>query len=214
MKYIYTLCFILSSMVMNAQDIFSGGESSLFTYAEIIEDPDLPVTMGDFKVTKNNADVTLYWSTYTELNNDYFSIERSIDGKQWKEIGKLKGYGNSNHEIEYEFIDEQPYLGTAYYRLKQVDFDGQFEYFGPLKVSDFDQTDVVIYPNPNNGSFYVTLHEEDIQYLKIFDGMGKEIHYSIYKKTDKLVQVVFQEHVKGMYYLKLRNIGSLPIVIR
>ena len=70
----------------------------------------------------------LDWGTATELNNDYFSVEYSTDGQSFREIGQVKGVGSTQIPQAYEFYHRQPIVGPNYYRLRQVDFDGAFEY--------------------------------------------------------------------------------------
>lgn len=73
-------------------------------------------------------EVVLKWATKSERNNDYFSIERSEDGKIFETIKQINGAGNSNKKLYYDFTDYYPARGTNYYRLKQTDYDGKFEY--------------------------------------------------------------------------------------
>ncbi len=87
----------------------------------------LPVELVKFEVLPTNGTNLIAWTTGMELNNDYFVIEKSLNGKDFHSIGEVNGYGKSSHEIDYNFIDEAPYENT-YYRLKQVDLDGSVEY--------------------------------------------------------------------------------------
>ena len=87
----------------------------------------LPIELSDFSVRKKNAAaVELNWTTSSEINNDFFTIEKSRNGFDFLEIGMLDGQGQSNSNNHYRFIDEQPYEGYNYYRLKQTDFDGEY----------------------------------------------------------------------------------------
>ena len=79
--------------------------------------------------------VLLNWETASELNNDYFTIERSEDGFVWNELKKIQGAGTSSEAITYSTIDHQPFFGISYYRLKQTDFDGKFEYFDAKSIN-------------------------------------------------------------------------------
>ncbi|WP_461491199.1 T9SS type A sorting domain-containing protein [Pontibacter sp. HJ8] len=88
----------------------------------------LPVKLVSFKGAAQDGGAKLTWSTATEIDNDKFVVERSQDGKTFKAIGEVKGNGNSNMLLHYSFTDTAPLAGTNYYRLKQTDFDGQFEY--------------------------------------------------------------------------------------
>lgn len=88
----------------------------------------LPVSLLDFTVVlnKNNNAVDVNWKTASEKDNDYFTIERSIDGHTFEPIKNINGAGNSNTILKYYFTDENPVTGTSYYRLKQTDFNGDF----------------------------------------------------------------------------------------
>ena len=76
---------------------------------------------------ENNTYVDLTWSTASEINNDYFTIERSQNGVYFQEFDIVEGAGNSTHKINYSLIDRDPFDGISYYRLKQTDYDGKFE---------------------------------------------------------------------------------------
>lgn len=89
----------------------------------------LPVTLLNFEVDCENGFTVLNWSTASEINNDYFVIEKSTDAINFFPIATVQGNGNSNTVLSYTYTDETPNYATTYYRLKQVDFDGKFEYF-------------------------------------------------------------------------------------
>ena len=88
----------------------------------------LPITLMYFNAHAINNIVNLSWATASEINNDYFTIERSEDGKNFENLLQKKGAGNSTAKLYYSAADENPFLGTAYYRLKQTDYDGRFTY--------------------------------------------------------------------------------------
>lgn len=94
----------------------------------------LPINLVSFNAKKVKENIELTWSTASEINNAYFSIERSIDGFYYQEIGRLSGAGNSNSVIHYSFFDNQPFNGVSYYRLTQVDYNGNSETFTPVAV--------------------------------------------------------------------------------
>jgi len=107
--------------------------------------------------------VALSWATAIEVDNDYFTIEKSTDGISYKPIAQVNGAGNSSAVVEYFETDNDPYDGMAYYRLKQTDYNGDFEYFDPKVVECSDYTDDLIsfnvYPNPavNDQDVYISL---------------------------------------------------------
>ncbi|UII22739.1 T9SS type A sorting domain-containing protein [Fulvivirga ligni] len=108
----------------------------------------LPVELTSFDVDGKDDYNELHWSTASELNNDGFEVQRSKDGKSFETIAWVAGHGTTNDEKLYSFVDYEPLKGNNYYRLKQIDFDGQYEY-SPVKFlyRDFPLR-LNIYPNP------------------------------------------------------------------
>ncbi|MFN6038391.1 MAG: hypothetical protein ACK452_07980, partial [Bacteroidota bacterium] len=104
----------------------------------------LPIELGKFTASRISNKVNLKWNTLTEINNDYFTIERSIDGIKYEELSKIKGAGNSYSELQYETMDENPFTGITYYRLKQTDYNHDFNYFEPIIV-EVEKSDISIY---------------------------------------------------------------------
>jgi hypothetical protein len=88
----------------------------------------LPVKLLHFSIKQYNNTVELSWSTLSETNSDYFEIQKSKDATKWEVIGKVKGQGNSNLLTNYIYLDKNPYYDSNYYRLKQVDYDGNYTY--------------------------------------------------------------------------------------
>jgi hypothetical protein len=118
----------------------------------------LPVTLTSFTTECDNGIPILKWTTESEQNSDYFQIERSRDGFDWIEVSKVQAMGNSNTTKNYQFYDMTSGYFEGYYRLKQVDFDGKFEYFGPVSsfCSDYkDEFISEVFPNPTSGEIFV-----------------------------------------------------------
>ncbi len=124
----------------------------------------LPVELVDFSARIKDKKVTLIWSTATEINNEGFIIQRSVDGKSFDDIGYVKGHEDSDELLSYSFKDYAPPSGLIYYRLKQVDFDGAFE-FSRIEVAEiakeFNES-FSIFPNPIQGTS-IELKTEGIQ---------------------------------------------------
>ena len=98
----------------------------------------LPITLASFKATLLNdieKRVIIDWSTHSESNNDYFTIYKSYDGYVWFELSKVQGAGNSNTILNYSTIDNNPKEGHQYYKLRQTDYDGNWEEFDIVSVS-------------------------------------------------------------------------------
>lgn len=106
----------------------------------------LPIELKSFSGLSTALGNEIYWSTISEVNNDYFSVEKSIDAKNWSLLDTLSGAGNSNRELKYSIVDPDD-KSSNYYRLKQTDYNGEFEYFDPIylkkkanKLDDFEIT--------------------------------------------------------------------------
>ena len=122
----------------------------------IIPSP-LPVSLMNFGGIRNGTQANLYWFTASEKNNDYFKIERSIDGRQFEHRGRVKGNGTTNQVKGYDFKDEDCNAPILYYRLTQYDYDGTFAY-SPIIALPYRQGGTFkaeIYPNPGDGTLQV-----------------------------------------------------------
>jgi hypothetical protein len=95
----------------------------------------LPISLVKFTADKVAEKVKIQWTTATEINNEKFIVEKSIDGENFEFLAEQLGAGNSKELNQYEIIDTKPYKGTSYYRLTQLDFDGRSESFAPVAVS-------------------------------------------------------------------------------
>lgn len=138
----------------------------------------LPVELVDFRAIQNNESVKLIWITESELNNDGFQIEKSMDGIHWKNIGWENGAGTSNQNNEYSFLDNNMEFGNNFYRLKQIDFDGAFEFSKIISVNiDFkNQSEFSVFPNPANEKISLTnLDLELTEKVSIYNSLGKEV---------------------------------------
>ena len=103
----------------------------------------------------DNKEVQLTWETITELNNDYFTVERSANGTDWEYVGKVSGSGTTTENRLYELMDDDPYFGDSYYRLKQTDYDGTYAYSETRTVYLSRNIELSIYPNPTPGALTI-----------------------------------------------------------
>ncbi len=115
----------------------------------------LPVELVTFSAKCNNGQVAVKWTTASETNNDFFTVERSTDAIHFTSAGSIQGAGNSGTVHDYEFTDffsnENDLGGVLYYRLTQTDYDGQLQAFSPVSVSPCSENSgfsVTVYPNP------------------------------------------------------------------
>ena len=141
----------------------------------------LPVEMNSFSSIVRGRDVTLFWSSDKEMNNAGFDIERATEPGSWSRVGFVRGYGNSNTVNYYSYTDRGLSTGKYFYRLKQTDINGNFEYFNlnnevnigiPAKF-ELSQN----YPNPFNPTTNVEFGIPDLGYvsLKVYNASGKEV---------------------------------------
>ena len=144
------------------------------------------------------AEVT--WTTSSEINNDYFSIQRSVDGQKWENIGKVPGAGNSSILLEYAFIDDAPAHGVSYYRLKQTDFDGSYSYSDIRRIEVNSIGDIKLFPNPVQNRFTIALDGIIDAKLTIIDHIGKAVRFDAEISTNEAT-IILEEVASGTYYI-------------
>lgn len=185
-----------------SETLSDDGYTSIEEFVESDGSVPLPVELLYFRLEKDKNEVLLKWATATEIENDYFSLERSSDGENFDEIGKVDGNGTSKRLNKYTFRDKNPKASVAYYRLKQVDFDGQYEYYDVRRIdmkNRESKSDLIIFPSTvSNG----TLNVRFDQPLEI-----KELYvYSFAGNQSRHLSEVSQE---GVYHVQV-NVGALP----
>ncbi|MDN5214042.1 DUF4347 domain-containing protein [Fulvivirgaceae bacterium BMA12] len=190
---------------------------SPFTFGSTTSDNTLPVDLVSFTAREDNNRVLLDWQTASELNNDFFEVQRSENGENWEVIGKVDGNGTINEVLNYDYTDQRPLFGTSYYRLRQVDFDGQFEYSPVQSVTiEFDGPDlqVSLYPNPttkdNINLRLVSLNNRNKVKLRLLDMSGKVfldefVEIGKFNKDQKIK--AHTELHKGIYILEVDQNG-------
>lgn len=170
----------------------------------------LPVSLIDFAADFNGRTVDINWTTVSEMNNDYFTLERSVDGTNYEPVVIVDGAGNSNETIRYHAEDIRAANGLSYYRLKQTDFDGGFVFSDPVSVWVDELPDLLtIFPNPAEDwitvSFHAVLKEDFV--LDLVDATGRIVDsYSIQAEeginTFDLDLSLFNQ---GVYFITLTN---------
>ncbi|MFD1552674.1 hypothetical protein DNU06_09090 [Putridiphycobacter roseus] len=128
---------------------------STFTIGSITSNGPLPIELASFSAVLNKDKVDLKWRTSSEINNDFFTVERSRDAANWESVTTHDGAGNSNEVINYSAVDHAPLNQLSYYRLKQTDFDGDYKYSEVISVQCKKEIETKIYPNPTSGDFYI-----------------------------------------------------------
>ena len=163
-----------------------------------------PVTLAGFNLANDGSSVMLYWATASELNNDYFNVERSRDGYNFEPIGQVKGNGTSNVTHTYSFTDANPIVGTGYYRLAQYDYDGTVEYSQTLSTTNEDKTVVTVAPNPftHQTSILISGARNETAYIKVLDLTGK-ILYTGNSSTNEGI-ILGSDFSNGLYILQVQ----------
>lgn len=162
----------------------------------------LPVELVDFTAYPINEDaVQIVWKTLSERNNDYFDVLRSGDGEHWDIVARTEGAGNSSSEIEYEIMDYNPLNGASYYKLKQVDFDGQYDFSNTVSV--LRNSEVLIYPNPANETIYVHLTDIKEGQFIVSDLLGRPILSQLISEDENLIEINVSDFPNGVYNLSI-----------
>ncbi|MDA9111211.1 T9SS type A sorting domain-containing protein, partial [Bacteroidia bacterium] len=171
----------------------------------------LPVDLIHFDVqTRNNHSSSLHWATASEINNSHFEIERSYDGKTFEMIDQVSGNGNSQHLIRYSYTDQaiSPTENNVFYRLKQVDFDGAFEY-SDIRVVRFEgnHLNLVAYPNPITDDLTLTvgLSQGENYNIQAVDMQGTRVFEENYTFTNGIHRINTAQWTSGMYILKVAS---------
>ena len=166
----------------------------------------LPVKLLYFDARVVDTSIELKWATSMEKNFYKFVIQRSADGLAFEEIGEVEGHGFDIYDIEskYSFVDEAPLIGFNYYRLKAVDLDDSFEYFGVKAVNISAPRKMTIYPNPTTGneiSFRVNFGPQESDRIILTDQLGSEVYNSPVASSTNTFALK-NELRPGMYVLR------------
>lgn len=168
----------------------------------------LPIKLLNFNVKVVDKDYVLIdWQTASEINNDYFTIERSFNGIDWEELMRINGAGNSSYLLNYSEIDYTPYNGISYYRLKQTDFDGKFEYSEISSVNVNDETNFHIFPNPANNQITILAANSEFEEITIYNSLGQNVTILTqqnFENEGKLI-IDLSKLSSGIYYLKSKT---------
>ena len=174
-------CIIETSMGSNSG---SDGFAEIFGNCFKNEAP-LPVELLNFNVRLNKIKkiADILWTTVTEINSDYFTIEKTKNGLEYYFVNNVKAAGNSNYKIDYKTIDQEIWNGFSYYRLTQTDFDGK-KYYSELREIYYneDSRNMEVFPNPSNGKDlflkYSGFEDSKIN-ITIYDVLGRNIFNEI-----------------------------------
>jgi hypothetical protein len=212
------ISFTYSNPVISVTGIstthMNNNATSYFTIGSSNSGTPLPVELLNFNASlSEQKTVELNWITTTELNNDFFTIERSNNGINWEPIKEIDGAGNSSSLLSYSTIDQDPYFGISFYRLKQTDFDGQYEYsqIRSVKLERLANSQIEIYPNPTNNKIILIGNTSELEDIKIFNCLGQDVttYITITKSNEKESVVIDMAKLTiGMYYVKTKTTAN------
>lgn len=173
----------------------------------------LPIEIAYFRASLNEENsVELNWQTNAEINNDYFTLERSKNGVDWQILANVKGAENSNNVLVYSHIDFTPLNGTSYYRLKQTDFDGHYSYSHVQKINmmESESHPFEVYPNPSKNRITIAGDLFDINEVTIYNTLGQDMSNlteQIESSNTKLI-IDISKLKSGVYYIKTNSTVS------
>lgn len=186
------------SSVVNSQslDAHSGGAITDQNFA-------LPVSMLYFNASKFKNSSLLEWATAKEVNNEYFEIEHSINGLSFGYIGRVEGMGTTYKTTEYTFMHSQPEVGVNYYRLKQYDIDGRYDYSEVRAVTfeSVNSLDFNVYPIPTYNFISLDVSEDLTDHeVVLFNKLGQ--HIKTFKFSNAM-KIQMNNYSAGVYFVKL-----------
>jgi hypothetical protein len=226
--YLWSTAVTAQSVEVNSAGIYSvtitnvNGCSTIFSI-DVNVNSILPVELLDFYAEKSDEGVLVSWTTASEINNDYFTVERSGDGKIFESVKKVKGAGNSTKELSYSCEDFNPLTGTSYYRLMQTDYDQRSVTSKTIVVNFYNNlTNMIsLHPNPASDIVYVnvswaSMHKAGVKeadfMLRIFDVNGREamLGQMIHLSYGMLYPIDVSSLPKGVYVVQLSGDVQQP----
>ncbi len=202
---IFTVTVVAANL--NDGDYFTVGTTNTTTTP-------LPIELADFKVSYEAPQVVASWKTTSELNNDYFTLERAGEDLSFNEVARKPGAGTTKEPRNYTAVDPYPFEGKSYYRLKQTDYDGTFTYSAPsfIFIENSDKK-LSIFPNPNEGNFLnVRFGNAPFQLteVEIFNQQGSSLekHIVTGAQLSEYKVELNRRLSPGLYLLRVRYNGK------
>jgi hypothetical protein len=168
----------------------------------------LPVQLIGFNVEAKSSRVVMKWQTASEINSSYFAVERSTDGNNWQTVKRVESVKNSTVVQDYISADDKPVAGLSFYRLKQVDMNGE-AFYSKIEVMNFQPAVVMsVYPNPATTSFSVEAENIDNSMVTIMDCTGKTLDLQNEAQQNKLTYHV-NGLANGIYFVQVNIDGEV-----
>ncbi len=192
---------------VNITNIIGGIINNVTDQCLLVTSTTLPVELVEFKGVYEDGKSTLSWSTASELNSQKFFIQRADEDYEFTDIGSINAAGNTSYLIKYNFVDEHPNAGKNYYRLKQVDIDGTYEYSDVIMISTpektVDDTKLFkLYPNPANNILWIDFMNE-LNEINLYNSIGNLVLKTT--PNDKHTSINIADLPTGIYFVKIKN---------
>ncbi len=177
----------------------------------------LPITLVSWGGGMVDDVAVLEWTVASQVNNDFYTIEKGIDCENWEKVATIPGAGNSNMLMDYKICDENPYVGVSYYRLTQTDYDGKFETFKPISIIYDKPIKLSINPNPVEDKLNLYLGENlrGMTNVTIVNSRGQVIYKKSFLGEYKMINLQVGEYRRGYYLLEVdhnQRIGTLKFI--
>jgi hypothetical protein len=160
-----------------------------------------PVKFLYFTAQETGETIQLTWATASEKNNDYFTIEKSTNGITWFSIGQVPAGNTTQNGFNYEFTDYSITKNIQYYRLKQTDKDGSYEYSNQILIHSQIGSDIEIYPNPFKDK--IELKTKLTASIEIYTTQGSLIYSSMATDTENTTIINTENLTQGLYLFKI-----------
>ncbi len=203
-----SIAIIIDGTGKRTADSYNGNPSTAPELCvEFSLDAPLPIELLNFSAKTIFPEIKLSWVTASEINNDFFMLERSNDGRSFQEIGTIPGKGNATEINKYHFFDENPKSGINYYRLKQTDFDGSFTYSNIVNATINNKNHLRVYPSAVDNMITIEagFEYEDEMTAVIYDIIGRSHKTFNFSTKENKTELSLTDLQPGTYILSVSD---------
>ncbi|RFC55714.1 T9SS type A sorting domain-containing protein [Brumimicrobium aurantiacum] len=201
-------------IVFEGVELFDGDS---FTLGSInVEQTPLPVELTDFNAISNEKNVEINWSTASELDADYYLVQKSKYGVDFNNIARIKAVGTTTNRSEYSIIDDSPFSGISYYRLIQVDINGEETKYGTVSVDRVQDQAFSIVPNPSNGRFRVksAIATMENTNVSILNATGQKVYDLTLQPNELNYKHINLNLNSGLYMVRVSQSNGASAVLK
>jgi hypothetical protein len=179
----------------------------------------LPVELLSFTGNCSEGQTILTWQTASEFNSAYFEVHKSMDGENWRVINTQDAAGNSTELLSYQVIEESNVEQNAYYRLNQVDENGEENLYDPILISCSDNEEFIkTFPNPSDNSFQILVSDKNLvgkATMEMVDMKGVLVNSKDVIISEGVNMLLINQNLEaGIYYIKITNRVNTSKVVK